>query len=75
MFLEERMAGGKAPRLVGKIMSNVCKVLRGKKKMCFSQTAQTHLLLSTDLAGELLTGAAQSNETARFTYMPQKDLY
>lgn len=34
LFLEEKMAGGKAPRLVGKIMSKVCKVLGGKKKMC-----------------------------------------
>lgn len=39
--------------------------------MCFSQIAQTHLLLITGLAGELLTGAAQSNEIARFTYTPQ----
>lgn len=64
----------KAPGLVEKMMSNVCSLKREEENV-LRQIAQTHLLLITDLAGELLAGAAQSNEIARFTYTLQKDLY
>lgn len=40
-----------------------------------NRTAQSHSLLITDLAEDLLTEATQSNEIAKLTYTLQIDLY